>query len=398
MYSKNITRTLFQREIGVHQNSYSYWKLRLEKDFGLTIEQQGTQSDCHLLYQNHYHYCEFLKSAIIRLESIRPQDIIQFLRDKNVGNGRVQKELLKLLLSKPGAYEACCYLDSFKASALSHAAVLPNKQCFILIKDKLLAENEPLLRQLLIKKDISGTKPIDYFRQGEPVKSFNKTGIRGGDDLFIFALNGDVDSLASTIDSLRDKAKEACLQSRDSYESSILHAAAESGSMDCLKLIMKTLGKDIEKLYYKDSRKMTPAYYAATYGSLELLRTIIQLSPISPEAELFDSNGTPSQLVDRVMTSNDIGKIQLILTILKQEKDKVELWYANHSDGISWILSDTNSSAANFFLLQECITFDRNCLFIKEFADRNNENIPFSLYCAVNNHLHELEMSQRKTI
>lgn len=227
-------------------------------------------------------------------------------------------------------------------------------------------------------------EPIDYLQQEEPVKNIVKGGIRGGDDLFIFALHGDVDSLASAIDSLGDKAKEACLQSRDSYESSILHAAAESGSIECLKLIIKTLGKDIEKLYYKDSLKMTPAYYAATYGSLEILRITLQLSPVSPEAELLDNDGTPSQLVDRVMTSNDIGKIQLILTILKQDMDKIEQWYANHADGVSWILSDMNFSAANFFLLTECIAFNRDCQFMKKFTDRN-DNIPFSLHYRYHN-------------
>jgi Ankyrin repeats (many copies) len=396
MNRKNITTTLFQREIGSHQNSYSYWKLRLEEDFGLTIASQCTQNDSHLLYQNHYHYCEFLKSASIKLESIRPQDIIQFLKDKNVGNGKVQQKLLEVLLSKPGAYEACCYLDSFHASALSHAAVLPNKQCFMLIKEKLLTEDESLLRQLLIKKDRSGKRPIDYFQQGEPAKSFNKTDNRGGDDLLIFARQGDIGSLASVIDSLGDKAKEACLQSRDSYESNILHAVAESGSIECLKLILKTLGKDIEKLYCEDSRKMTPAYCAASYGSLELLRIILQLSPISLRTELLNSDETPSQLVDRVMDSNDIGKIQLILTILKQDKDKVELWYANHTAGVIYILNNMNFSAANFFLLKECIAFDRDCQLMKKFTHKSD--IPFSLYCAINNHLHELEISQRKTM
>ena len=63
-----------------------------------------------------------------------------------------------------------------------------------------------------------------------------------------------------------------------------------------------------------------------------------------------------SQLINRIITSNDLSKIQLILNVC--EKDKVAQWYANHPDGNSWILNARNYSAANFYLLKEGVIFE----------------------------------------
>lgn len=366
---------------------------QLEEDFGLEIAQNIIKNDCHLLYQKHQHYCEFLKSAINELESIRPKDIIHFLSDRNVGNGRIQKELLTILLSKPGCYQACYYLDEFKQSALSHAALLPDKRCFMLIKDVLLEKNELLLHKLLTKEDRYGKKPIDYLQE-IPVKNIIKT-IKGSDTLFDIVNDGDVDSLAAAINTLGDKAEDACLQSRSCHGNGILHAVAESGSVECLKLIIRTMGKNIDKLYYKNSRNMTPAYYAATYGSLELLQIMLSLSPMAAEEELFNTNGTPSELVDRAITTNDIGKIEFILGLLKNDMDKIEQWYAENPKGIGFILSGTYS-AAHFFLLKERIAFDQDSLFMKKF--RTDDAIPFSVYCTINFHFRELNLSQEMTL
>lgn len=397
---KNICTTLFNRQIGDCQNSFNYWywHSKIEKDFGLKITEQIDQRDYHLLYQNHYQYCEFLKSAIVRVDSIRPQDIIQFLRDKNIGNGKIQGELLKIILSKSGAYEACCYLDSFQSSALSYAAVLSNKQCFILIKNKILANDESMARRLLTIEDVSGKNPINYFHQETQVNDFIRSDINiKGDQLYMYALQGNADLLASAIDSLGNKAKDACLQSQDIYKSNILHAVAQSGSIECLNLIIKTMGKDIEHLYIKDLCKVMPSYNAATYGSLRCMRAILQLSPFSLQNECFDENGLPSQLIDRVIDSNSFSKIQFILSILQDHMNIIDKYYSCTVNGINLIQSKFNSSAVSFFLLKEHISFDKDSQFMRNFT-QDSDNIPFTLYCAIKSHLHELRFSKKQTM
>lgn len=396
---RNITSTLFQRQIGVHQDSYDYWKLRLEVDFGLKIAQKSTRGYCHLLYQNHSYYCEHLKSAIIKLQTIRQKDVIQFLQDANIGNGRIQKELLEILLSKPGGLQACCYVDITECSALTYAAMLPNKECFELIKDKLGENNASVLQGLLETKDMVEKTPLDYERKKESTNSNSNSNsifkTSGGDYLFKFALFGDIDSLKAAITSLGDQAKETCLQSHDRFRRNILHAVAISGSIECLRLIIETLGKDIEKLYCTDSYKETAVSYAAQYGSSEQLELILQRSPFSLAAELLDDEQrAPSKVVTLAMYSGDIGKIQLILNLLKPYKDVVQQKYANDRIGS---LSLSDSSAAHFYLLKEFIEFEEDCVFMRKF-NKDHKHASFSLYCMVTDYLHELELRSKKTM
>jgi hypothetical protein len=155
--SKNLGLSLFNREIQGRAkfDLPDYWRKRLEVDFGLKIENDTISS--YELYQYYYEYYEFIKSAIEQLPALQPRDIRDFLCDKNIGQGKLQINLLKLMLTKPGAEQACAYLDRIGSSALEVALCKGNTKACDLIKS-LLSEAQcrafvPSLMQLMKHKN-----------------------------------------------------------------------------------------------------------------------------------------------------------------------------------------------------------------------------------------------------
>lgn len=162
-------------------------------------------------------------------------------------------------------------------------------------------------------KDRGNTTPIDYFQQAPQTSNISFSCANEKNNLIDLASRGEIESLALAINSLGIDARETCIKALGSYQRSILHAAAGSGSTECLKLIIETVGKDVNLLYFKDSLGRTPAHYAATYGSLECLKTILQLSPFPLEKELLDDDET-SSILDRAIGSNNIS-ISIVINL-----------------------------------------------------------------------------------
>jgi hypothetical protein len=140
--SKNIGISLFTREIHgkASLDNPGYWKKRLEVDFGIQTENDENVTTSYQLYQHYNEYYEFIKSAIEELPALRPRDIRDFLCDKNIGQGKLQINLLKLMLTKPGAKQACAYQDHRGSSALEVALSKDNTKVFEIIKNQLSVE------------------------------------------------------------------------------------------------------------------------------------------------------------------------------------------------------------------------------------------------------------------
>jgi len=125
MFEKSniLSRSLFNRQINPNTkiSSSTFWKKRLEEDFGLQINEEEMVFSSMQLYQYYDEYYQFIENAIDQLPNLEPRDIRDFLCDKNIGQGRLQIRLLKKMLLKPGAIEACLFQDNEDSSALEVA-------------------------------------------------------------------------------------------------------------------------------------------------------------------------------------------------------------------------------------------------------------------------------------
>ncbi|MBV9576705.1 MAG: hypothetical protein JO149_08795, partial [Gammaproteobacteria bacterium] len=239
---------------------------------------------------------------------------------------------------------------------------------------------------------------IDYFNQN-PNDYFDHQNMSIHYNIFSYIRCTDIHSLAAILKNLNDEEKKKILQMRDCYDSNILHIVAATGSLPYLKLIIQTMGDNIKELYsHQNAFKMTPAMYVVIKGSLDCLRTILQISPLPLEKELFDSNGIPSALVKMIMISNDLNKIQFILNISDKYSAAIGKWYANSVEGPDTIIYGKNHSAANFFMLQQYAEFNKDCAFIKKFLREKNKSYSFSAYGTLHMHIHKLEQLQQKNL
>lgn len=350
---KNIHLSLFDREFQGKQqlNNTLYWTNLLEKDFGIQVKNENNLISPHRLYQYYYDYYAFIKSGLEKLTTLEPQDIRDFLCDKNIGQGKFQIKLLEYMLNMPGHEAACNYRDNLGSTALKVALAKKNRKAFKLIKNKLSDEQYRVLKKNIPRtnnKNVRNTTP-EFFQ-------------------------------------LDKSKKDSYLNKRWRSNQSILHRVSTSGSIEELQGYIDLLGKDIEKLYYRDELDRTPAFYIPiNAGSTELLDKILSFSCFSLDNELFMTDKTGCTLFNWIMSYADMEMSHFILNLLAGELSIIEeKRYQYNPQVISSVLD--NETALPFYLLLNYFDFDSNSEFMQAFENKKN-NLMFTVRLSINDYL-----------